>query len=94
LQNAGMTMSNGISDVSEEFHRRRPDGVMGYCFYHGQDLERAVAGNGLMIAFGAINEGASEKVGVGRVVKDAVERHGFVVAWNSDPETRFEYSRH
>jgi hypothetical protein len=88
LQNAGMTMSDGISDVSEVLHRGGLDGVMGYCFYHGQDLERAVAGNGLMIAFGAINEGASEKAKVGRLVKDTLECHGFVVTWNGDPEMR------
>jgi len=91
LQNTGTTMSDGMSDVSEELHRRGPEGAMGYCFYHGQDLERAMAGNGLMIAFGAINEGtASETAEIGHLVKDTLERHDLVVAWNDDPETRLE----
>jgi hypothetical protein len=90
VQHAGMTISEGITEVSEVLHLRGSEGVIGYCFYHGQDLERAVAGNGLMIAFGAINEGASEKAEIGRLVKDRLERHGFVVAWNGDPETRLE----
>lgn len=90
LQNAGMTMSEGITEVSEVIYLRDPESVIGYCFYHGQDLERAAAGNGLMIAFGAINEGGSKKAEIGRLVKDRLERHGFIVAWNGDPETRLE----
>jgi hypothetical protein len=40
LQNAGMTMSDGLSDVAEVLRQRGRKGVRGYCFYHGQDLDQ------------------------------------------------------
>ena len=88
LHNAGYTMSDGISDVGEVLHRKDRATVKGYCFYHGQDVERAVAGNGLMIAFGDVDENKAEKGSVGSLVRDQLETHGFEVQWNGDPETR------
>ena len=86
LQNAGNTMSDGISDVSEVLHKRGKKGIVGYCFYHGQDLERAVAGQGLMLAFGDLDDDKTRKAEIGRCVKEVLESHGFTVQWNSDPE--------
>src|SRR5215470_2473451 len=61
LQNAGFTISDGHSDVGERLAERDRDQVKGYCFYHGQDLERAVAGGGLMLAFGDLDAEPSGK---------------------------------
>jgi hypothetical protein len=88
LQNAGLTMSDGRSDVSDVLQKRGRKGVRGYCFYHGQDLERAVHGEGLWLAFGAVNEDQARRAEVGRTVKEVMERHGFAVDWNGDPDTR------
>jgi hypothetical protein len=88
LQNAGYTMSDGLSDVSQVLHERGQNRVRGYCFYHGQDLERAVDGGGLWFAFGDLDNDASAKTEIGRSVKDLLERFGFTVEWNGDPETR------
>lgn len=88
LQNAGYTMSDGHSDVAEELCRRGKKGVRGYCFYHGQDLEGAVAGRGLMLAFGDLGDDQQKKVKVGCLVKDLLEEFGFTVQWNGDPKTR------
>jgi hypothetical protein len=88
LQNAGMEMSDGLSDVAEVLHQRRRKGVKGYCFYHGQDLERALAGAGLMLAFGDLDKDKRKKTEVGRSVKAVLESFGFLVEWNGDPETR------
>jgi hypothetical protein len=90
LHNAGMTISDGISDVSEILHGRGGAAVTGYCFYHWQDVERAVDGHGLMIAFGPVDETATKKQDIGRLVKDVLERHDLVVSWNGDPETRLD----
>src|SRR5262245_60015670 len=52
LQNAEYTQSDGYDDVRQSYHQRSDrDTVIGYCFYHGQDLERAVQGEGLYLAF-------------------------------------------
>jgi hypothetical protein len=87
LQNAGLTMSDGRSDVADVLQQRGRKKFRGYCFYHGQDLERAVAGEGLWLAFDLDNDGG-KKAEVGRAVKAALEKHGFAVEWNGDPETR------
>ena len=49
-------MSDGLSDISEYLAENGRDGILGYCFYHGQDLERAIAGGGLMLAFGDLED--------------------------------------
>lgn len=88
LHNAGYTMSDGFSDVSEALHQRGRKGIQGYCFYHGQDIERAVAGEGLMIAFGDLDDDKSQKTEVGRLVKRVLHESGLVVEWNGDSESR------
>lgn len=90
LQNAGYTMSDGRSDVGDALAKRNRDSVLGYCFYHGQDLERAIAGGGLMLAFGDLDAVADKKLAVGRLIKRVLEKHGFAVEWNEDPETRID----
>lgn len=88
LHNAGYTMSDGHSDVSEVLHERGRGDVRGYCFYHGQDVERALAGKGLMIAFGDLDDDQGAKTQIGHSVKAVLEGRGFLVEWNGDPETR------
>lgn len=88
IQNTGYTMSDGLSDVGEELHQRGRTNVKGYCFYHGQDLERAVSGGGLMIAFGDLDDDKTAKTEIGSLVRDVFESHGFGTVWNGDPETR------
>jgi hypothetical protein len=88
LQNAGYTMSDGISDVSERLAARDRAKVRGYCFYHGQDLERAVAGDGLTLAFGDLDDDPAEKRAVGELVAAVFRKGGFEVDWNGDPDKR------
>ncbi len=88
LQNAGYTMSDGITEISEELHRRGRANIQGYCFCHGQDLERAVDGAGVMLAFASLDDDPAHKQEVGRLVKEAMENFGFAVEWNGDPEKR------
>lgn len=88
LHNAGYTMSDGLSDVGEVLSEYGRHGIRGYCFYHGQDLERAVNGGGLMLAFGDLDSDAKQKIAIGQFVKQALEDQGFVIEWNGDPESR------
>lgn len=93
LQNAGYTISDGHSDVAEELHKRGRAGVKGYCFYHGQDLERAIDGGGLMIAFGDLDDDKIQKTEVGKFVSDVLKWFEFDVEWNCDSETRISLPR-
>jgi hypothetical protein len=90
LHDAGYTMSDGFDDVSQVLHERGRDKFRGYCFYHGQDLERALAGHGLMLAFGDLDDTASGKLAIGKLVASTLEAHGLVVSWNGSAETRID----
>jgi hypothetical protein len=93
LHNAGYTISDGISDVSEVLAESDRDKVKGYCFYHEQDLERAVDGHGLWLAYGDIADTAAGKRAIGELVKAELERRGFVVEWDGDEEKRIDLPR-
>lgn len=84
LQNAGYTQSDGYHDVLEAVDGQ-PDKTLfvGYCFYHGQDLERVVQGGGLHLAFGPIDPRTeqTEGVRVGQIVVSELAAQGFEVEW-------------
>lgn len=84
LQNTGMTQSDGMEDTRNASAGGR---YHGYCFYHGQDLESAMGGQGLYLAFGSIKPGG-DGVDVGRAARRALEEQGFAVEWNDTAATR------
>jgi hypothetical protein len=88
LQNAGYTMGDGHQEAFEIMQDRGRGDFIGYCFYHGQDVERAVAGEGLMIAFDHVDGDVPEKVALGNTVKSTLEKAGFDVEWNGNPDKR------
>jgi hypothetical protein len=85
LHNAGLTQSDGFDDF-REVHARHPkkSSIIGYCFYHGQDLERAVRGGGLYLAFGPVDPKDEQKEGprVGNIIREELERTGLHVDWD------------
>jgi len=92
LQNAGYTQDEGIEDVTEMYEELGGEDslVEGYCFYHGQDLERAVDGQGLLLTFGDIlgNEAKGEEIGE-RIV-EVLHQHGLAVNWSGTIDERIE----
>lgn len=87
-QNAGYTLSDGYADVSEALAYRGQENYHGFCFFHGQDIERALEGQGLSIAFGDLNDDTEKTVEVGHSVKQAFEEAGFDIEWDGTAETR------
>ena len=55
LGKTGYEMSDGYSAVAEAVAIAPQGHYHGYCFYHGQDVEHAIAGRGIMIAFGDLS---------------------------------------
>ncbi|UYK66619.1 hypothetical protein NG831_21435 [Xanthomonas sacchari] len=55
LANAGYTMSDDHVEVNQAVAGAPDRRYHGYCFYHGQDMERAIDGGGLMLAFGDLD---------------------------------------
>ena len=88
LQNAGDTMSDGLDDVSEELGRQDVGAFWGYCFYHGQDVERAIASGELWIAFGDSSPDDLRKGEAGAAVLAALRASGLEAQWDGDPEQR------
>jgi hypothetical protein len=85
LQNAGYTQSDGYDDIRESY-REHPDrdAVIGYCFYHGQDMERAVQGEGLYLAFGPMDAQKEETEGprIGAMIVEELTQAGLAVKWS------------
>ncbi len=54
----------------------------GYCFYHGQDLERAVSGGGLMLAYEHVDGDVPEKIKVAQTIQQELQRAGFTLEWD------------
>ncbi len=88
LHNAGYTRSDAHADAWEYIRESEPGRYRGFCFYHGQDVERAVEGSDLFIGFDAVADGADEKIALGKAIAAALANHDFDVPWNGDPETR------
>jgi hypothetical protein len=82
LQNSGFEMSDGHQEAFEILSARPAHPYIGYCFYHGQDLERAVDGGGLMVAFDHIDGDVPDKMKIGLALKEELERVRFGIEWD------------
>ena len=97
LHKAGYTTSDGESDVAEVEAELRKSGVIsdGYCFYHEQDLARAISpeDSRLTIAFNKIDNSNDEvAIQVGRRVVKKLKEHGFDIIWNENATRKIEIS--
>jgi hypothetical protein len=90
LGNTGYEMSDGYPEVAEVVANAPPGHYHGYCFYHGQDVEAALAGHGLTIAFGTLDDDNQSGVVVGNAVAGALREAGFEVVWDGSVITRVE----
>lgn len=91
LHNAGYTQSDGYDDFRQAYSEAPDhDRIIGYCYYHGQDLEGAVEGRGLCLAFGPANPKEEDTRGpeVGRTIVDQLRAAGFEVQWDGTFNTR------
>jgi hypothetical protein len=90
LQNAGYTQSDGLSDVAQFYHEAggEQSGIQGYCFYHGQDLERVMASGVLWLAFGHVSGEDDKGIEIGQRIKREFEAAGFTVEWDGSVNTR------
>jgi hypothetical protein len=86
-----MTQSDGYDDFLAIYenhpHKNR---VIGYCFYHGQDLERVVSGGPLLFSFGPSNSKleATEGPKIGQLIEQCLTVVGFKVYWDGTIEQR------
>jgi hypothetical protein len=96
LQNAGYTMSDGWDDANERARKLLKQGnkPRGAAFYHEQDLERGVAGDGLFLVFGAYEDNKKKRdaaaVAVAKDVVATLARFGVKTEWNGTVGKRIQ----
>ncbi|MGL4511466.1 MAG: DUF6891 domain-containing protein [Lacipirellulaceae bacterium] len=92
VHNAGMTPSEGIAEMSEQYHAAggKKSGIVGYCFYHRQDMEEALKYHRLGIAYGDIDGDDRRGEEVGQRVRGALEAAGLRVAWTGSIRDKLE----
>jgi hypothetical protein len=89
LHNAGYTMADGREEVAEAARDwRRAVRPVGYVFYHGQDVERAIVGDRLMLAYGAFAGAGATTTQIGERVVTTLRRAGFKVEAPKDDDER------
>jgi len=95
LHNAGYTTSDGeyIAVEVERELRKRGKKSDGYCFYHEQDLARAVVPENpsLMLAFQKVdNSDDKTTIEIGKRIVEILKRNGFQINWNETATRKIE----
>jgi len=96
IQNAGYTQSDGYDDVRDLYSQHKEKkSVLGYCFYHGQDLERAASSGELFLAFGPIDPAEEQTIGitVGNIIRKELENVELPVKWDGTFENRLSIAK-
>lgn len=95
LHNAGYTTTDGEYEVVEVERELQENEVEsdGYCFYHEQDLARAIATEnpGLYIAFQKVdNLDDAITIEVGKRVAEVLINNDFKIIWNGSAKSKIE----
>lgn len=93
LHNAGYTQSDAIYDARNIWHDLEDNGVkpIGYCYYHGQDLERVIKTGTLCIGFyGEKEKNDKEAIIIGHKIVKLLEEQGFNIEWDGSASKRIE----
>lgn len=80
----------GSGEIWDEMEAagRRGLRVRGYIFYHMQDTEAAVEGQGVYLNYGAVTEGEAAALEIAREVVATIQRHDLAVVWDGTWQKR------
>lgn len=87
----GMTIQDGLDVIGRLYNESgdKRSELVGYCFYHLQDMEAAISGKvGLWMAFGGFPPTHEQSVLVGQLIIQEFGRVGFTIEWNGNSESR------
>jgi hypothetical protein len=94
LHNAGYTKSDGEGDCLQTIERLGELGIKspGFCYYHSQDLGRAVDPEiqNLYLRFDSPTRDDSEALIVANKIVDKLKKNGFDVAWTGTVDQSIE----
>lgn len=89
-QNYGRSLSDGMNECMDA--KKENSELRGYCFYHEQDLESAMTGDGFYLASaayaGADAENLPMHIDVIREICKVLEAEGLQVVWDGDVDRR------
>ncbi|MEH6698729.1 MAG: hypothetical protein V7672_08520 [Brevundimonas sp.] len=80
----------GAYEIGGELEDARSQGrpARGYAFYHQQDTERGIEGEGLYLNYGACEEGEDAAVAIGHEIVAALKAKGLSPDWDGRIEQR------
>jgi hypothetical protein len=83
-QNFTCCRTCGADEIRDEMQQVARSGktVRGYAFYHMQDTESAVEGEGLYLSYGAVQDREAAAVKIGQEVATALKQQGLQVDWD------------
>lgn len=89
-QNFSCCGTCGASEIWDEIEAARSEGrpAHGYAFYHWQDTEGAVEGQGLYLNYGSCEETPEAAVAVGHIIVSRLLDHGLRPEWDGRIERR------
>jgi hypothetical protein len=89
-QNFSCCQNCGHSEMWSEIEDRSPSlsQARGYTFYHWQDTDSAVEGDGVFLAYGSVAEGESHVGAIGREIVAALRGEGLDPQWDESIKTR------
>ncbi len=97
IHKAGYTKQDGYDDVNQvkEQLEKLKIKAKGYCFYHTQDLERAISPEieNLYLAFDSINQKDKEAIEIGKEIVTLLKQKGFPISWEETIDTRILISK-
>jgi hypothetical protein len=62
--------------------------VRGYTFYHEQDTQQAVDGEGLYLNYGSIEENVPAQIEIGHEIVQVLNQHDLATDWNGELQYR------
>jgi hypothetical protein len=86
--------SCGMAAIWDEVEACETGGraARGYAFYHEQDTESAVAGDGLYLSYGDAGEGEAAALAIGHHIVRKLEKRGLKTDWNGSLDKRIRVS--
>ena len=94
LHKAGYTRSDGEEDCMEVIEKLKQSGIQvrGFCYYHTQDLMRAVDPEScnLWLGFGSSTHNDGEAIVVAKDIIQKLNEHGFETSWAGTVDQRIK----
>jgi len=89
-QNYSCCGTCGSGEIWDEMIALQSEGknVRGYTFYHEQDTQHAVDGEGLYLNYGSIEENVPAQIDIGHEIVRILNQHDLATDWNGDLQYR------